>query len=157
MALDGLFHFPGRAPPVPDAIVFRVVLVVDEELVRALERHDDHAPGGDAVGDAHHGVLVALVAVQRHQHRPAPARAVDAGKFQLVIASCRAEEELFHRAALSGAWILTQRGGLHGSRQVTSSKLVWNLSSGPEGIPPVSPLLCRTAVVADYFVHGINE
>ena len=58
---------------------------------------------------------------------------------------------------MSGAWILTQRGGLHGSRQVTSSKLVWNLSSGPEGIPPVGPLLCRTAVVADYFVHGINE
>src|SRR5579859_6459740 len=64
--------------------------VIDEELIWSLQRNNNHFSVGDAPRHTHHGILVALKAVQGNQQGPLLPGLVAVGKLQFVIATDRA-------------------------------------------------------------------
>src|SRR5579859_466622 len=64
--------------------------IIDEELIWSLQRNNNHFSVGDAPRQPHHGILIALEAMQGNQQGPPLSGFVTLGKFQFVIATDRA-------------------------------------------------------------------
>ena len=99
METDGFLHFVAGAPaehyPIGLGVRKIVRAVANEKLILALKGDHHHAVTGNPPGNAHHGILIALIAVQRNQQGMASS-AGRPGKVDFVVAPNRTVEGAFH-------------------------------------------------------------